>query len=312
MKIEHILVATDLSSMAPAVYRHAAAMARGFGARVTLLNVDELAGAGQALSELAGFLTQVETRRDARIREAREHFRGHGVSVDFVVVRGPAKAEILRWAHGHEVDLIVMGRRSRRMLEGLLMGSAVPHVVRHAEVPVLVVPVAVGEVAALELPAYEHVMVTTDLGDTSRRGLVATLELAATFEAGVTLIHALELPSFVPSFVDDDPVQLPQVTTEALKQDMKLRLTELLQDVGADRVVPIVVTHASPAVALVEAADTTQADLIVIPATGKGALQRALLGSTTERVLKRAPVPVLVWPASYLQARAAADPPGAS
>lgn len=312
MKIAHILVATDLSSLAPSVYRHAVALAKRCKARVTLLNVDELAGAGQALSDLAGFLTQVETRREARIREARALFRGHGVAVDFVVVRGVAKTEILRWSRAHEVDLIVMGRRSRRLLEGLVVGSAVPHVVRHAEIPVMVVPVVSGEAPELDLPTYGHLMVTTDLGEASRRGLEATVALAALLDAGVTLIHALELPSFVPSFVEDDPIQLPELTTETLKQDMKVRLAELVAAVGADGVVPCVVTHATPAAALVEAAETTDADILLIPATGKGALERVLLGSTTERVLKRAAVPVLVWPSAWLEARAADDPNPAS
>ena len=51
-------------------------------------------------------------------------------------------------------------------------------------------------------------------------------------------------------------------------------------------------------VAILEYATTAKIGLIVMAKHGKAALSRFLLGSTTERVLRHAPCPVLVIPAS--------------
>ena len=49
-----------------------------------------------------------------------------------------------------------------------------------------------------------------------------------------------------------------------------------------------------PAEALVEAAASTEADLLVVGSHGHGAVARVLLGSTTDRVVHLAGCPVLV------------------
>jgi nucleotide-binding universal stress UspA family protein len=54
-----------------------------------------------------------------------------------VVVRGDPAESIIQTAESEKADLIVMGRRGRGKLQGLLMGSVSERVARHAQVPVL-------------------------------------------------------------------------------------------------------------------------------------------------------------------------------
>ncbi|RLM53532.1 universal stress protein [Halobellus sp. Atlit-31R] len=63
---------------------------------------------------------------------------GHEVTPVFAV--GDAANEVLRWADDHEVDHIVVGRRGRGGLKGLLSGSVAEIIARRAPVSVTVVP----------------------------------------------------------------------------------------------------------------------------------------------------------------------------
>ena len=56
----------------------------------------------------------------------------------------------------------------------------------------------------------------------------------------------------------------------------------------------LVASDAEPAEALVQAARAEAADLIVVGSTGTGYVTRALIGSTAEKVIRRAPCDVLV------------------
>ena len=54
------------------------------------------------------------------------------------------------------------------------------------------------------------------------------------------------------------------------------------------------VPRGSPHIEIVRLAEERGADLIVMATHGRGFISHAILGSTTERVVRRAPCPVLV------------------
>ncbi len=60
------------------------------------------------------------------------------------------------------------------------------------------------------------------------------------------------------------------------------------------RVQTRVVVHEQPAVAILEEVKLRQADLVALATHGRGGLQRLLLGSVADKVLRGAGVPVLV------------------
>ena len=60
------------------------------------------------------------------------------------------------------------------------------------------------------------------------------------------------------------------------------------------------VVQGKPSVEIIRFAAENQVDMIVLGSHGKGMLDQALFGSTTERVVRRAPCPVLtVRPAEH-------------
>jgi manganese transport protein len=132
-----ILVTLDHSGADAAAVAHALALAKGAGARLLLLHVEE------------GVTSQVygEEASTAEVEAGAAYFtdwlrqvRGGGVEADLIIVHGrDPKAEIIRAARALEADLLVMGAHGHRGLKDLVYGATINEV-RHAlEAPVLVV-----------------------------------------------------------------------------------------------------------------------------------------------------------------------------
>jgi len=133
--IREILVATDFSEISEAV-RVAHAYARVFGARLDVFHVawpDELG------------LTKLFAALVAQL--------GTVVPVLVASHRGDAAEEIVRYAKGHGIHLIVLGTHGRTGVSRIVMGSVAERVIRTAPCPVLTIPPAgVGEEDARVLP----------------------------------------------------------------------------------------------------------------------------------------------------------------
>ncbi len=304
MTFRHILVPTDLSEAARQAYRHAAVFARAFGAKLTVLHVDELADAGyRDVQELTEYLELVSSARGDRIQQALADFENQGIEAAFEVITGLAKREIDRYARDHDVDLIVMAKQSRPGMERFLLGSTTSRTVRVTETPLLAIHVetTVPGASLDPPPAYDRLMVTTDFHETSRRGLHATKDLAKKLEARVVLCHSFFLPTIVPVAAGDVPMTSPIANVEGARQTAERALADLLEKEGIGEADVAVGIGSSSTEGIVDAAHELSVDLIVIPATGKGAFKRLLLGSTAEGVVKRASQAVLVLPPLYLE-----------
>lgn len=137
LPIKNILCPTDFSAHSEAAYQLACALARDYGAHLTLLHVT----VPEALPLVDGVMLPPAT--DEMPREARLLREWHPnvphVEVTREIVEGNAVEEILEWAHEHPCDLIVLGNHGRNAFAKLLMGSTAEAVVRKAPCPVLTV-----------------------------------------------------------------------------------------------------------------------------------------------------------------------------
>jgi nucleotide-binding universal stress UspA family protein len=85
-------------------------------------------------------------------------------------------------------------------------------------------------------------------------------------------------------------------------QEIRRRLKKFADDELAshpedlERVATIEVAHGHPVVKILETADRLNVDVIVMGAHGKGLIEHAFLGSTTEKVLRKTSRPVFVIP----------------
>lgn len=139
----------------------------------------------------------------------------------------------------------------------------------------------------------ESILVGTSLDDLSDPVVRAGAELARLLDAKLYLLHAHALP--VAYFAA--PTGLTTVSPDLLDTERQVRrqmLDEQLERVGIDRdsLAGVIIEAGAPHRMLLEAAESQGADLIVVGA--RETAGRALHGSTTDRVLRKATCPIWV------------------
>lgn len=145
MKIEHILVATDLSEAALTCCAPIGGLARSVGARITLLHV---VGGHEAIPHGAPLAPPIEEPAPAKKMEAartklqeRLAAYGEGLEITPVAISGGDTAdEIVEYAEKQGADLIALATHGRTGFRHMVLGSVAEAVVRKSSIPVIVLP----------------------------------------------------------------------------------------------------------------------------------------------------------------------------
>jgi len=217
---------------------------------------------------------------EERLREfARNHGR-RGVAPKLVVQEGVLLPDaILAFASRNQIDLIVMGTHGRRGFDRLALGSVTEKVLPRARCPVLAVRkpehdfIVTAEGA--EPVQLRRVLYCIDFSDNTRQALSYAFSFAMEHNAGLTLRHVLD--------------NAGQRTTEATRKLKKL----VPADVPNWCSVTTAVRTGRPYQEIVGLASQAQSDLIIMGVRGRGLLELGLFGSTTLRILRMGPCPVL-------------------
>jgi nucleotide-binding universal stress UspA family protein len=142
---QNILVPLDGSPTAGRGLHEAIELGRALGSRLRLLHIVNSAywitpGAAPAGSE--ELFTQMRSSGESIVHEATVAARAAGVDVDSRLIEAPGQHAgefIIDEARAWPAQLIVCGTHGRRGLRRLLMGSDAEYVLRHSEIPVLLV-----------------------------------------------------------------------------------------------------------------------------------------------------------------------------
>lgn len=290
IRIRRILCPVDFSKASDAAVAYATELARRLGAELSLVHA--LRVPNLPLTEgMAGVELLAALQKDLERALSEQAERLTGVSADTQVVEGTPHVVIRRMAKDTGADLVVMGTRGRSGLGRLLLGSVAERVVQTSKIPVLTVPPAAGDAPH---PVPGGIVVGCDFSDASRRALEWARTLRKGLAAGVRVVS-----------VDDDRIaELPPSVRDrwesAEQRARRLRFTRselerVVEEVfGPDAQAIVVEVRTGEASAeLIRAAVDSEAELLVAGATGKSAVDRMLLGTTTRRLVRRSPVPVL-------------------
>jgi len=136
----------------------------------------------------------------------------------------------------------------------------------------------------------KRILVPVDFSEPSREALSYALALAQPLKAHILLLHVVEnvLP---PAEV---LVLKRQVLAARSNEDAAKRLAEWRREIASDVSVSHVLHTGVPDGEIVEVARTSHADLIVLGTHRRTGLDRLLMGSTAERVVRHACCAVLV------------------
>lgn len=133
-----------------------------------------------------------------------------------------------------------------------------------------------------------RILLPTDFSDTARLALDYAGELARRFDASVHLLHVVPDPGVQSLAVEAMPVVSD--LAERWKADAERRLEEVRVD-GVQTVRAVRVGHAF--VEILQYAVDNAIDMVVMGTHGRGPVEHLLLGSVAEKVVRKAPCPVL-------------------
>jgi nucleotide-binding universal stress UspA family protein len=137
---------------------------------------------------------------------------------------------------------------------------------------------------------YDRILVPTDGSAEGKRAVAHAIDLAEAHEAAVSALYVINTASY-----NGLPMESSwESVTTLLKTDAQDALNTVV-DLGQEHGVPVEteITEGSPSKEIVRAAETDGCDLIVMGTHGRGGIDRLLLGSVAEKVVRGARVPVL-------------------
>jgi nucleotide-binding universal stress UspA family protein len=297
MLIRHILCPVDHSSASRQALEQAASLAARLDARVDIFHVAW--PMQMQTAEFDGLLPpELPQDEDARIRawlgDAVERVAAAGAPADAALVLGSPAREILARAAALPADLIVIGTHGHSGVEHLLLGSTTEKVLHRAPCPVLTIPPH--STQPWTIP-FRRVLCAVDFSDYSLHAIEYALASSLDANAELVLAHVIEWPWHeppAPTFAE-----LPAHEADALRrfraereEHARQRLARLVP-VGFETRCRIAVAHGRSSAELLRIAAAEAVDLIVIGVRGRGALDMAMFGSTTNQIVRRATCPVL-------------------
>jgi nucleotide-binding universal stress UspA family protein len=266
LRLARILVPLDGSDLAEAVLPVVQRLATDHEAEVVLLEVLEgqptREGEREAERQVGGYLERTVDR-----------LRGRGVGrVRASVWYGDADQAIVNAATREEADLVAMSTHGRSGLDRLRFGSVAEGVVRRAPVPVLLVRGP----GAWDRGGIERILVPLDRSAASETVLPIVACLAGPFDFAVHLLHVIEI------VLDDRDAEAYLARVAATLEARGLRVSATVRAGLPAEIIPAVRAE-------------TDSGLIAMSTHGRTGLDRLLVGSVAERVLRSVSVPVLLW-----------------
>ena len=288
LRIERILCPLDFSEFSEKACEYAQSLARHYEARLILVHVVPPVFAAYPSYVYPDMVNDIY--QDLRLHAeeqlglfASSHSR-EDVQVVNKVCEGAVTESILALATAENVDLIVMGTHGRHGFDHLLLGSVTEKVLRKARCPVLAVRAPAHDLGAVEgadpVP-LRKILFGTDFSPHSERALEYALSLAEEYDAELTLLNVLEE---IPPSTD-----LSAITADILRQ-LEAPIPAEVRDWCT---IKPRLRVGRPYQEIIHYARETGTDLVVLGVRGRNALDLALFGSTTHRVLQSGPCPVL-------------------
>jgi nucleotide-binding universal stress UspA family protein len=296
IEFKQILCPTDLSEASVRSMAYAAAFARWYKARLTVMHVVPTfepitVGPGALNGPLELVLPMSREEVLGEMRRITDNAGMASIHAVLAAHEGDPARNIVGQAAAIHADLVVMGTHGRSGFERLLIGSVAEKVLRKAPCPVLLVPPHLTANAGPEV-SFKHILCAMDFSPSALQAFGFALDLARQSGGVLTVLHALE------GLADEEPREYTHFNVPEYRQrlidDARQRLQTLVADESRrrssvdDRVV-LGRAHRE----ILRAAADSGTDLIVMGAQGRGGLGLALFGSTTQQVVRAATCPVL-------------------
>lgn len=278
-RLERILVAVDGQEGSRRALDWAAALAKAFGAQVTVVTVAPSLEVARALKEGSGWqaiapaFEEVEERGRGVLKKAGAALRSKGIDPGLELQHGHTARAIVEMAASTNADLVVLGSHGHGLGERLNLGSVGSNVKHHVPCSVLI---------ARGPPNVRRVLLATDGSHRSRLAVRLGQDVARALGARAVLAHVIDVAAY------------GIAGSRKVRAGKQLLIRERDDNPAGRRELTSRSALGNPARKLRKIADEEGAGLIVLGSRGLGGLRSLTLGSTSDALSHKARQSVLV------------------
>jgi nucleotide-binding universal stress UspA family protein len=217
-----------------------------------------------------------------------------GRRISSVIIDGPPGPALVDYVGEIGADVVTMTTHGRGGRRDTWLGSVADHLIRRLEIPVILVR-AREDAGGVRPPPIREILVPLDGSPPSETVLAPAAAIAGLFEAELLLVHVVQ-PAAALGLL---PIPFAAGSDDILAIQMK-EAREYLDDLAEElrgrgvRAAGTVVVGNNVVQALLDLARPERVGLVAITTHGRGGLQRLMLGSVTDKLIRAAETPVLV------------------
>ena len=195
------------------------------------------------------------------------------------------------------IDLVVMATHGRGGVQRAWVGSVADYLIRHVDVPVLLVRPGAGSGPASVPSAATEIMVPVDGSALAEEALEPAAELARVWDLELDLVRVLHPVMMVTEPALPVPSSYDEELTAACRSQAQDYVDDLVDELRADghRATGEAVIGWNPIATILELARPDRVAAIAIATHGRGGLRRLALGSVADKLVRASAMPVLVY-----------------
>ena len=138
---------------------------------------------------------------------------------------------------------------------------------------------------------YRRLLCPIDFSNVSNHAFQVATDLAVIFKADLHVVHVFQMPA---SAIPEGVYEVPDGVEDKIKDNLSKRLNEFVERISTSKInITTGLSEGFPHVEIINSADETNADMIVMGTHGRTGFSQVLLGSVAERVLRTSSIPVL-------------------
>ncbi len=282
-----ILSAIDFSTFTDTIFSYSVALCKKYDSKLFLVHVTTDLNTLLEHNETA---LDVEALQQSNIRYAQERLQELAkdlpIENEIIISQGTPADMISRLASEQRCDMVITATHGKAGFKRFLLGSVTEKLIKTLHCPLLVLPLQEHDLipqAGFEIN-LKKILVGCDFSSDSKLAFEYGLSLAQEFQAELCLSHVIK-----PSLYIEERQGIDQ-----LRNRLKKKLDRMVPEGCRDWcTAKTALLDGEPYIALMDYAKEQEIDMIVLGIRGHTLLEKLLVGSTTDRLIRHSPFPVL-------------------
>lgn len=272
--LEKILLATDFTESSKNVVENAVEFAKIFQSEITLIYVLP----GDIRNEKAKALLKESANK--QLDDINDLISSKGVKTGKPILKfGKHYNEITETADAIQANLIIVGAGEKLIKDTIHLGSTAEKIVRKSSKPVFVIQ----NDKSLSI---KNILCPVDFSKASKRAVKNAITLARRFKAKLTILSVYET-----AYLNDISHKINvDKYVEQLRLEDEEEMIAFLKDFNlTDLNWAKEIRSGEPSKQILKASESNKSDLVIMGTTGKSGISRFIIGSVTEKVIRKVP-----------------------